>query len=124
MNNTREINESDRGSQPSSATSRSLLARVQADEPQAWERLVDLYAPLVHLWCRRWRLQEPDVADVFLASRSGWTGTDRRWGRLVPEPGRGARGKVARASPAPRRGGGRAGVVGSGRSLTVAALTL
>jgi RNA polymerase sigma-70 factor (ECF subfamily) len=49
----------------SSATSRSLLDRVRADDPAAWERLVHLYAPLVFHWCRRWELQEQDVADVF-----------------------------------------------------------
>jgi RNA polymerase sigma-70 factor (ECF subfamily) len=41
-----------------------LLARVQANEARAWERLVDLYAPLVFHWCRSRGLQEPDVADV------------------------------------------------------------
>jgi RNA polymerase sigma-70 factor (ECF subfamily) len=51
--------------EPSSATSRSLLARVQADEPQAWARLVGLYAPLVLHWCRGRGLQDQDVADVF-----------------------------------------------------------
>jgi RNA polymerase sigma-70 factor (ECF subfamily) len=56
---------SDRGSQPSSATSRSLLARVQANEPDAWERLVNLYAPLVLHWCRHHGLQDQDAADVF-----------------------------------------------------------
>jgi RNA polymerase sigma-70 factor (ECF subfamily) len=50
---------------PSSGTSRSLLARVQADEPQAWERLVNLYAPLVLQRCRRGGLQGQDAADVF-----------------------------------------------------------
>jgi RNA polymerase sigma-70 factor (ECF subfamily) len=50
---------------PSShATSRSLLERVKADEAEAWERLVALYAPLVFHWCRRWELREPDVADI------------------------------------------------------------
>jgi RNA polymerase sigma-70 factor (ECF subfamily) len=54
------------GAQPSSsATSRSLLARVQADEPDAWRRLVNLYAPLVHQWCRRSGLQDHDIADIF-----------------------------------------------------------
>jgi len=42
-----------------------LLARVQADEPDAWERLVSLYAPLVLHWCRCSGLQGPDAADVF-----------------------------------------------------------
>jgi RNA polymerase sigma-70 factor (ECF subfamily) len=49
----------------SSATSRSLLERVRADDGSAWDRLVRLYAPLVMHWCRRWDLQEQDVADVF-----------------------------------------------------------
>jgi RNA polymerase sigma-70 factor (ECF subfamily) len=53
------------GPHPSSATSRSLLARVQADEPDAWDRCVQLYAPLVLHWCRSRGLQDPDVADVF-----------------------------------------------------------
>ena len=37
----------------SPATSLTLLQRVQARQPAAWERLVDLYAPLVLHWCRR-----------------------------------------------------------------------
>jgi RNA polymerase sigma-70 factor (ECF subfamily) len=49
----------------SSGTSRSLLARVQADEPDAWERCVQLYAPLVLHWCRGRGLQDQDAADVF-----------------------------------------------------------
>src|SRR5262249_58593187 len=53
------------GGPPSSATSRSLLARVQANESDAWERLVNLYAPLVLHWCRCGGLQHHDVADVF-----------------------------------------------------------
>src|ERR1700733_5475411 len=64
MNTTRDSTGSD-GALPSSATSRSLLARVQADEPQAWERLVHIYAPLVLHWCRRHGLQDQDLADVF-----------------------------------------------------------
>jgi RNA polymerase sigma-70 factor (ECF subfamily) len=50
--------------QPSSATPRSLLERIKADEPAAWNRLVALYAPLVFQWCRRWELQEQDVSDI------------------------------------------------------------
>jgi RNA polymerase sigma-70 factor (ECF subfamily) len=49
----------------STGTSRSLLERVKANEPTAWERLVALYAPLVMHWCRRWNLQDEDSADVF-----------------------------------------------------------
>lgn len=46
-------------------TSSSLLDRVKADEAGAWDRLVTLYAPLLYHWCRRWRLQDEDLADVF-----------------------------------------------------------
>ena len=48
-----------------SGTSSSLLDRVKADEAGAWDRLVALYAPLLYDWCRRWKLQDDDVADVF-----------------------------------------------------------
>ena len=46
-------------------TSRSLLVRVRASDGEAWNRLVALYAPLVHAWCRRSGLQEADISDVF-----------------------------------------------------------
>jgi RNA polymerase sigma-70 factor (ECF subfamily) len=48
-----------------SATSLSLLDRVRLNQPDAWERLVDLYAPLVYHWCRRSDLGPEDTADVF-----------------------------------------------------------
>jgi RNA polymerase sigma-70 factor (ECF subfamily) len=50
---------------PSTSTSRSLLERVRADDPAAWERLVALYAPLVYHWCREYGVQEHDAADIF-----------------------------------------------------------
>lgn len=43
----------------------TLLARVQAQQPDAWEKLVELYAPLVNHWCRRSDLPPEDAADVF-----------------------------------------------------------
>ena len=46
-------------------TSPSLLLRVQADDTDAWSRLVELYAPLVYHWCRRSQLDAEDTADVF-----------------------------------------------------------
>lgn len=49
---------------PSSGTPRSLLERVRAGQPAAWEALVALYGPLVYHWCRRWDLQDQDAADV------------------------------------------------------------
>jgi RNA polymerase sigma-70 factor (ECF subfamily) len=48
----------------STRTPGSLLDRARAADPAAWAALVDLYAPLVLRWCRRWDLQEPDAADV------------------------------------------------------------
>jgi RNA polymerase sigma-70 factor (ECF subfamily) len=64
MNDTHERAGAE-GKPPSTSTSRSLLDRVRADDPAAWDRLVALYAPLVLHWCRRWALREPDAADVF-----------------------------------------------------------
>jgi RNA polymerase sigma-70 factor (ECF subfamily) len=46
-------------------TSPSLLVRVQGNEAGAWERLVELYAPLVYHWCSRCDLSPEDTADVF-----------------------------------------------------------
>ncbi len=65
MSDPRETDGSVGDPQRSSGTSRSLLARVQADQPDAWDRLVHLYAPLVLHWCRHGGLQDQDVADVF-----------------------------------------------------------
>jgi RNA polymerase sigma-70 factor, ECF subfamily len=44
--------------------SSSLLARVRARDQTAWERLVNLYSPLVYRWCRQSGLQAADAADV------------------------------------------------------------
>jgi RNA polymerase sigma-70 factor (ECF subfamily) len=63
--NEPRTSEGGRGPQPSTATSPSLLERVKADDPDAWDRLVGLYAPLVYRWCRRWGLPEQEIADVF-----------------------------------------------------------
>jgi RNA polymerase sigma-70 factor (ECF subfamily) len=53
-------------SAPSSqSTSLSLLERVRANDPAAWERLVDLYGPMVLAWCRRAGLADQDSEDVF-----------------------------------------------------------
>jgi RNA polymerase sigma-70 factor (ECF subfamily) len=50
---------------PATSTSRSLLAGVRANDPAAWDRLVELYAPLVLHWCRRAALRDDRAADVF-----------------------------------------------------------
>jgi RNA polymerase sigma-70 factor (ECF subfamily) len=61
--------------QAGNLTSLSLLDRVKADDQQAWQRLVGLYAPLVCHWCARWQVTGADaddvVQDVFLAVAAG-----------------------------------------------------
>jgi RNA polymerase sigma-70 factor (ECF subfamily) len=47
------------------STSLSLLFRLKANDAEAWERLVLLYAPLVYHWCHRFNLPAQDAADVF-----------------------------------------------------------
>jgi RNA polymerase sigma-70 factor (ECF subfamily) len=46
-----------------SATSLTLLERARAADPDAWQRLVSLYSPLVFSWMRRAGLGEADAAD-------------------------------------------------------------
>lgn len=50
--------------EPSTATSRSLLERIKADDAAAWDRLISLYAPMAYRWCRRYGLPEQEIADV------------------------------------------------------------
>lgn len=57
------MNSNDLGA--TSSTSLSLLDRVRARDPDAWQRLTDLYGPLVYHWCRRCGLGTQDSADVF-----------------------------------------------------------
>ena len=47
-----------------SSTSLTLLERAKAKDEAAWQRLRDLYAPLVYHWCRKADVSEFDVADV------------------------------------------------------------
>lgn len=47
-----------------SDTSSRLLARLRARDGGAWDRLAELYGPLVFYWCRRFGLQDQDAADV------------------------------------------------------------
>jgi len=46
-------------------TSLSLLQRAKSDDQQAWQKIVQLYGPLVYSWLRRTGMKEEDVADVF-----------------------------------------------------------
>jgi len=46
-------------------TSASLLQRLRRpDDPAAWERFVQLYAPLMYYWARHAGLQSQDAADL------------------------------------------------------------
>lgn len=47
-----------------SSLSTSLLQRIKLREPEAWDRLVTLYGPLVYSWSLRAGLQQPDADDV------------------------------------------------------------
>ena len=46
------------------STSLSLLNAVRTGSETAWQRLVDLYHPLVYSLCRRWGLEEHDAENV------------------------------------------------------------
>lgn len=75
----------------SSGTHPSLIGRVQNRDPDAWQRLVHIYTPLVMSWCQRFgcdsHTSEDIAQETFLAaSRSiaglhsdGATGSFRRW---------------------------------------------
>jgi len=41
-----------------------LIARVQRQEPDAWQRLLTTYGPLVYHWCERTGLNAVDSSDV------------------------------------------------------------
>lgn len=45
-------------------TSAGFLDQVKLRAPGAWERLVDVYAPLVYRWCRRAGVRADDAPDV------------------------------------------------------------
>ena len=79
----------------STLTSSSLLYRVRQHDQQAWERLVQIYSPLVFHWCRNESgLSADDAADVMqevfrsvstsIASfRKKGSGTFRGWLRTI-----------------------------------------
>lgn len=46
------------------STAPSLLMAAQEGRPEAWNRFVHLYGPLVYQWVRRSGLQSSDAADV------------------------------------------------------------
>jgi RNA polymerase sigma-70 factor (ECF subfamily) len=73
-------------------TPASLLERLRQPADQAaWERLVELYAPLLFSWARRVGCREADAADLVQdvltllgAARVTFTGCSRRSGTGLP----------------------------------------
>ena len=49
---------------PADTTVRDLVARAKAGDKQAWDALVERYAPLIWSICRRHRLGQADADDV------------------------------------------------------------
>lgn len=56
--------DSGNGLQSGGSTSRSLLDHARHADAAAWERLVQLYSPLVASWCRRWGVAEQELPDL------------------------------------------------------------
>ena len=54
----------DRNGKGPESTSRSLLIGLRNQDPDAWDRLVFLYAPSVVGWCRQLKLREQEIPDV------------------------------------------------------------
>lgn len=48
----------------SPSTSLSLIRRVREQDGAAWERLVNIYGPLVYRWCRRQGVAAHDASDI------------------------------------------------------------
>jgi RNA polymerase sigma-70 factor (ECF subfamily) len=80
----------------SAVTSLSLLERLRLQPTEsAWQRLVDLYTPLIRVWLRRYAILEQDVEDLVqevLAivvrkmpefKRKEQVGSFRRWLRTI-----------------------------------------
>lgn len=61
--------------------STTLLQRIQLDDPEGWERLVQLFSPLVYKWCRSKGLDPTETRDisqdVFAAGSKGITSFKR-----------------------------------------------
>jgi len=48
----------------SGVTATSLLAQLRANDPEGWQRLVDLFGPLIYNWCRTMKVQAADIDDI------------------------------------------------------------
>lgn len=71
----------------SAGTSPSLVVAVHAGESSAWQKLVALYTPRLHRWCRSRGLDESNTADVM---QEVWISVSRSIHRFNSTPGAGA----------------------------------
>lgn len=46
------------------STDSGLLERIRTRDEHAWTRLVEVYSPLIYVWCRQCDLQPEDALDV------------------------------------------------------------
>ena len=73
----------------STATSSTLVGRVQANDAAAWQRLVDLYGPLIFSWDSRAGLSNEDAAVVMQEVFAAAAKAIRRFGPAARERFRG-----------------------------------
>jgi RNA polymerase sigma-70 factor, ECF subfamily len=52
------------GAAKPSSISSTLLDQLQTCRPEAWQRFVNLYGPVIYFWCRRSGLAAEDAADM------------------------------------------------------------
>jgi len=65
--------------------SSKLLLGVQEQDQESWHRLVNLYAPLVYGWCRRWRVPADDAPDIVQEVFRSVAGAVARFQREGPD---------------------------------------
>jgi RNA polymerase sigma-70 factor (ECF subfamily) len=75
--------------EPASISS-TLLDQIRARRPEAWQRLVDLYGPVVYRWCRQLGVGRADAADVVQEVFAAVAAAAGRFRRETPEQSFGA----------------------------------
>ena len=75
--------------EPASISS-TLLEQIRARRPEAWQRLVDLYGPVVYRWCRQLGIGRADAADVVQEVFAAVAAGAGRFRRETPEHSFGA----------------------------------
>ena len=66
-------------SEPSSISS-TLLGQVRARQPEPWQRLVEVYGPVVYHWCRRLGVATADIVQEVFGAVAARLGQFRRDG--------------------------------------------